>query len=720
MGANPFHTGPSAPYGAPPSPSLGYGSAQQPPRFSAGSLISDGDLPEWLRAGQDGQGAQPAQSAQPPTPQAAQTPWGALAQPQGWPPAPEPFRSDIDAQHTVRQPAFGAPAPAPQAAPFGQPQPSYPQQSYGQQQQYAQPPASYPRPAERPAYAQQPYPQQRAGMGQPPMPNYPQQQPGYGQPPASYPQTPTPGSYGGFPAFAPQIPQQSPQPPHAAPVNAFPTIEQAGSAYNGPQVGGMAGHALLDQQALPTWLAGGAGQVGSGPAASRSLAPSGMQARSLVDDQALPKWLRDQPDDAGRPNVSAWIGASAAQEPMPPVLSEAYGQAQSARAPQPNGYGAPVAPPPAAYGASTVYQPPSPTHGQPGAAGDEAALPDWLRAQAAGGPPISGPQVQAQPPAHSGQERPGGFAASDLIDPTALPDWVTGRAPAAPTFSSTQGWSVAGPEPDVSYGVAPDQAVGQGYGQSAFQSASPGYAQEDYAQQGYDQQGYDQQGYDQPLDGAGYEHDGGAQGAAIGWDDTAWGQSDAQEPIGYNQSPSQRSPLAPDELPPWLRGKGGPQAPAAPPATPERNPWASAAAPVESAQGWDDQEQWSDDDQAGQDWSAAPSGWDDHVDLSHNERQLNGWDDSAVRAGWADSSSRHKRVDPRESRESYDSYDSYGQRDQRGASRGAAGYPAAPYGADYDQMANDYGEYDYGDYDEAPSAPKGGRGWLGFLRRDKH
>ena len=687
MGGSAFGGGPSSPFGAPPSPSLAYGAPQQPPRFSAGSLISDGDLPDWLRAGPDGQGARPAQPAPMPAPMPAQPPqaaWGAPAQRQGWSQPPDPYRQDIDAQHTIRQPAFGAPAaqPAPaargqaaQPAPFAQPQPGQGQQPFGQPSPFAPQPAPFGQPAAQPGFAQPAYPQQ---VGQPPMPaSYPQQ-PAYGQQPSSYPQAPTPGNYGGFPAFAPQqAPQRAPQP--APQVNAFPSIEQAGSAYNGPQVGGMAGHALLDQRALPNWLAGGAAQPGIGQVAQPQ-ASSGMQARSLIDDQALPKWLRDQPDDAGRANASAWGGGPAAHEPMPPVLTEAYAQSQAARAPQLNGFGAPALPPQNTYAASP-YQPHS-------AARDEAA-PEWLRAQA--GNASAAAQGSALAGGHAEQEPAARFAASDLIDPAALPDWVTGRAPAAPTFSSTQGWSAAPTESESAYAATGYPNGDQGYGQDF--------------QQGYAQDGYDQQPDDGAYDGA-Y---GGGENAQGGWDNGAWGGSDEQGASAYNLPQSPRNPLAIEELPSWLRGKGGAPDPRARAA--ERNPWASAAAPVESIDDWNDDEPWNDgDDQAGQqDWSAAPSGWDEGTgSTGYGRQQMSAWDDAEPSMGWGEPA----LPDPR---------DSYDRRDRRGQQdpRAAAGYAGDPYGGGYDQMADDYGEYEDDYDDDAPSARKGGRGWLGFLRRDK-
>ncbi|HET9111909.1 MAG TPA: hypothetical protein VFN78_13855, partial [Ktedonobacterales bacterium] len=283
--------------------------------------------------------------------------------------------------------------------------------------------------------------------------------------------------------------------------------------------------------------------------------------------------------------------------------------------------------------------------------------------------------------AQSSQQPAAGFAASDLIDPAALPDWVTGRAPAAQTFSSTQGWSVAQPEAESAYAAADYQGGDLSFGQG-------------YAQDGYDQQ-----------PGA-YDDGESAQDAT--WENGAWGGSDPQSLSAYNLPQSPPNPLAPNELPPWLRGKGGAAMPDPRAAPPARNPWANAAAPVESIDGWNDDEPWDDGDDQDmqQDWSAAPAGWDDRAgSAGYGRQQMGGWDDAEPGMGWSEPAASDRR----------DPYGRQGQRD----SRAAAGYADDPYGRGYDQTAGGYGEYDDEYDDEAPSARKGGRGWLGFLRRDK-
>jgi hypothetical protein len=581
---------------------------------------------------------------------------------QGWPQQPDPFRPDIAAQHTVRQPAVGQPTPQ---NPFAQPQPGYPQQ--GAPSPY---PPGYPQQA---AYPQQPgFPQQQAPYAQAPA-AYPQQAyPQQAYPQQAYPQQqPGAANYAGYPAF-PQ--QQPPMPP--ASVNAFPAIEQAGSGYSGPQVGGMAGHALLDHQSLPNWLAGAPGQP-VGQVAPRSAAPSGMQARSLVDDQALPKWLRDQPDDAGRANVSEWIGASAAQEPMPPFLSEAYAQAQVARAPQQNGASGM-----SVYQANDnpLYQAPSPIRAGSGGFGDDAVMPDWLRAQAGGAGPQGAPMAFQ---AATGQEHAGGFAASDLIDPTALPAWVTGRAAAVQTFSSTHGWSVANPEP-------------------SFAAPEPGFA-----------------------GGGAFD---GAASAQSPWNDAPeapWGADSAQDGMAYDQRDDadqqygRGQPLAPDELPPWLRGKGGAQASGGRMASAQRNPrnpWASAGEPMEPAGGWDDAEQWDGRGaQAEQGWDD-DSGWgasDDGRSDNRRDRQMSGWGhDEPSAADWGASEPQSARGGTGQRQHMGGGRDGRGRSRDQEPAHAAGAYDDDGYGAGYDQMDEEY--------DEEPSDHQRGRGWLGFLRRDKH
>lgn len=598
------------PYAAQPAPQGFSGGAPQQPRFSAGSLIDDDGLPQWLSAPDGGApGGWGAQAPMAPEPAVGQQ----------WQQRPAPQQPDIASQHTIRQPSVGGGGQMPPQYPFAQaPQPpAYPPQPA--QPSYPAPQPSYPQPGygppPQPGYAPAPqpgYPQ--PGYAQPsyPQPSYPAPQPSYPQP--GYAQPPAPMNYGGNPAY-----QQPPSPQPLAPqpnINAFPSIDQAGTGYRG-------------QQPQPQW---GAGRQG-GVVAPRAPVPSGMQARSLVDDRALPKWLRDQPESAGASNMAEWIGASAAQEQMPPFLSEAYAQAPSAQAQPP-------------YAAAPSFGDAQPFGGR----NDQA---DWQRAQA------NGSQAMQEP------APPGvGFAASDLIDPNSLPDWVTQRAPAPQTFSSTHGWSAA---PDL----------------ETVRSPAPSYAaSEDYGE------------------GTGAQ----AVGANMDWGDASWdngaqdtgvhGDYDAQ-----SQSPRGR-PLAPDELPPWLQGKGGAPGPAA------HNPWMAPSQPEAASEVWDDGDGW--DDQSGQheaSWQGA-SGWGEHRDDRHDDRRGADWDYGDSQAGWNDQRSAARWEDSERYSAPYAA-----ERYDQPARGGRGRYDDWDSDDRYDQESMDYDER------EDASERRRGRGFLGFLRR---
>jgi hypothetical protein len=613
----------------------GYGDPGQPPRFSAGSLIDDDGLPAWLSA-PDGQPAQAGRGPQPPTPPAPAPPWQQRRA--------DPYQQDIAAQRTVRQPTVGPAGPAAPQFPFPQ-------------AQYQQPPAPqppYPAPTSyppQPGYAAPPPPYS-------PPPNYPPQ-PGYGAPPPPQP------NYGGNPAY--QQPPQYQQPPAPPNVNAFPPIDQAGAGYRAPQPGGMNSYAAANPQALPHWLSGGQPGIAATP---RSPVPSGMQARSLVDDRALPKWLRDQPESAGASNMSEWIGSSAAQEPMPQVLSDAYAQAPAARAPQ-QPYAAPQQPyaaPQQPY-AAPAYAAPQP-YDEPG------GQPGWQNAA----------NEEPLPPG-------AGFAASDLIDPNSLPDWVTQRAPAPQTFSSTQGWSSAAPE-------APDM-------ESALRTPAQGYGD----------------GFDDATGGA------QAVGVEMDWEDDAWddgGPKDGDQTgygtaahTGYGAAARapRGLPLAPDELPPWLQGNGGEQPSAG------HNPWMAPSQPKGYGGGWEERGGWDESSaqQAATGWRNESQGWD----ARHDTRGEGGWDDNQGYGDPRDDWREQRAAAPRweESEQGYSAPYSAQSADyyQPGRRRRSGGYDQRGH----DQRGHDQRGYDDGygrdemDYDEGDDDDGRGRGFLGFLRRGR-
>lgn len=644
----------------------GFG-APQPPRFSAGSLISDNDLPEWLRegaaAGQQAWGApQQAPAPQMPAPQRPQQMQPPMPQfppsmPQQWA-APQPPRSsasaprqnDIASEFTIRQPAFGQPAPAVQP-PFGQP--SFPPQR--------QPNVSQAAPA----------------------------LPAYGQPPAFPPQQMAPQQIPyGQPAFSPSAPSQ---------VNAFPSLDQVGSGYGAAPMGNPGGQPSLHQQPASNWLAGGVAQQGLGQFQPRQPVPSGMQARSLVDDQLLPKWLRDQPEaaaPAARPSVADWMGAPGAGPQPPQDLNALFAQA-----PNP----VPLQPQAGSYGNVSTER------GQArenvgvyhSGAGNESAMPDWLRSQAGAAP---------APSAHAASAA-GGFAASDLIDPSALPEWVTGRAPAQQVFSSTHGWSSVNSDGASTFGAS-EQDYGAGFDTVNGKSI------------------------DAAMDAAMSES--AAFSAQLPWDEAGnpapWDRVDAPDEPAYDepapQSPRGRQaeaspfarhpasrPLAQEELPPWLKGKASAQAPQS-----NRNPWAEADERQGFGQEWNNGAQW--DDRGGQ----AEQAWDEGGAWDDGSAWDNGGQGGQEQAWGADDrgpsqyqrnerAPRGYRDEPAYANDGYGGYDAYD-----------AEYSANGYDQRYDQGYDDrsYGrsqdrgyERDTYDYQDEPE-PETRGGWFGgFKKRGK-
>ncbi|MGZ3636526.1 MAG: hypothetical protein ACXVCX_01665 [Ktedonobacterales bacterium] len=478
-------------FGQPPQQSPQWQQAQQAPQqhFSMGSLVSDDALPEWLRQA----GTNLAPQGQPPA-----AGWG--APPAAPSPAAQPQYNSVSVPTIPayggygqnNQYGYGAPGgPAYGAGgmPQGQPLPSTP---YGQM-----PPAA---------------PSSGAINGGTPagslfdesaLPDWMRQAGGQSPaaPAAPYQQMPgSPGAgYGGYQGYQPPS-QPAPQPPSSA----FPSIDRAGVFQPAPQPqGGLAGQSLLDPAALPQWLGGQAGspaQSGYGGAS-----PSGgMAAQSLVDESALPQWLRAQPDAptpaapsmpafgaAAPAQAGGWNAAPAAEEPLPPWLSQVYSDAKVPRTDalhqqaSANPWGAnggyrssvsgPLAGGSGAGRAGGVPQ--SDTGGVPASQFvDESALPEWLRAQGAapipaGAQPPASPMSPMSPmPASDARAipsyvpsasagtpdaRPGGmsFSASDLIDPDMLPQWARGEngsaaagnnPPQQATFSSTAGWTSNG------------------------------------------------------------------------------------------------------------------------------------------------------------------------------------------------------------------------------------------------------------------------------------
>ncbi len=260
----------------------------------------------------------------------------------------------------------------------------------------------------------------------------------------------------------------------------------------------------------------------------------------------------------------------------------------------------------------------------------------------------------------------GGFAASDLIDPHSLPDWVTQRAPAPQTFSSTHGWSAA---PDL----------------ETVRSPAPGYAaSEDYGE------------------GTGAQ----AVGANMDWGDASWdnGAQNTGAHADFDAQSPRGRPLAPNELPPWLQGKGGASGSAA------HNPWMAPSQPEIAQEVWDDGDGW--DDQSAQveaSWQGE-SGWGEHRDDRHDDRRGADWDYGDSQANWSDQRSAARWED---SDRGYSA--PYAAERHDPPARGGRGrYDDRGYDDPYDQDEMDYDQRG----DDAPGGRRG-KGFLGFLRRDK-
>lgn len=432
-------------YGQPNGAAPQYGQpGPAQPQISMNALVSEDALPEWLRSANAGGFAGPA----PAPPRFGAPPAFGQAGPSSGYAAPNARGNTANGVNTAANSLFDDSAlpawlrQASQGEPIDeqpttfQPTPRVPgAPNYGGQ------------PAQSPYQQGMPY-----GAGaQPPSP-------GYGNP------------YGqaGPPGYAPY--QQA-----GPAASAFPSVDRAGMAQaaSGAQ-GGMAGHSLLDQSALPQWLGGQA----AGSQYEREHQPAnGMSAQSLVDESALPQWLRTQPSPPASPPQGAaaapWGARPAGEESLPAWLSQAYADSGALRAEAAGGGMAPGnrmdnSPWPA--GAAGNY-----AGGAPSANPfvDEAALPDWLRSQGAMPTPGKVPAVHAPSPHINGSSQhavplyqPGTeyvkalaqepaspvgstdiqpgmqFSASDLIDPSSLPQWVQsgGNAPQA-TFSSSTGWT---------------------------------------------------------------------------------------------------------------------------------------------------------------------------------------------------------------------------------------------------------------------------------------
>ena len=636
--------------------------AAQPPQFSASDLISPDSLPGWMRQGPEAaQGGGWPPASPPRAPQPPITPQGPSAA--GWGAPPAPWQSaPLESLQTMRHPIAGQPGAGAvsQAAPQEYPpaewrqEPRIPPAQPPYEQRYAPPPVT-PAPPPAPAYPGYPSGAQYAQPGYPNGAQYAQPEYPSG---AQYAQQPGNGPYpqGAYPQ--PVTPQPAPAQPGFTPPNAFPPVEQAG-LYTAPppQAPGMGGYGLVDQTALPPWLAGSA-QPGQPQGQSH-----GMQARSLVDEQALPEWLRQHPDERPRPSVAGWLGASATEEPLPAWMSSAtpdtasgFGQPGAAQIggsplggypPQaPNGY-PPQAPngyPPQAPANGYMPQAPAPGAWQPPVYGqaappgsEELALPDWLQAQA-GADGAMQPAQEASP------------------SPYPQPQW--GEEPA---FGEA---AQAGPDMRSDDVGAGQRAPGASPWDNGPLASDPetGEMRED-------------QGWD----------------TSAGWDDGRAGVSSDNRGERDGRGAPRKAPLAPDEMPPWLRRGAEFGAHARPGGSERRDP-----------AGWGDEQEW--DDGAGD--------WDDPRD-GYDTRDNN---------GWGREYGGNPGQNPRNPRDEW------------------GGAPSPGYGASADPYTNQRGGYDargprdpyarddYADYnggvgfynepdDADDGASRKRKGWRGFFRR---
>lgn len=426
-----------------------------------------------------------------------------------------------------------------------------------------------------------------------------------------------PAMPGVTPAAAPGfgMPSENPRAGGDPMANAFPGIEQAAIQNQPPQMGGgLAGSALFDANALPSWLGGQ--QTAASAGASTGMQPGdGMSAQSLIDEHALPEWLRAQAPAAApaapsfgapQPAIAQSLATSASAEPLPTWLNQVYSDAQVPRVPAaPAQQGIP-----AASQAPTAM--PRVQAGLPASQFvDESALPSWLKAQGGlsmgeaaapqvGAIPLGRPEEapptvlmpgRGQSLASAAEPAPsaGGlnFSASDLIDPSALPSWIQGEPAPQPNFSSTQGWT---------------------QGQPAVQMPSPSQQQQ-LPQSGAlfppapDGLGHRSAQLDADMPQWGSEPQWGAHQHAVAprmdaampsgrppQDDHAWFQPSDDEAYQRPHGAAPARPMMPEglagdglkrplssaELPPWLRG-GEPVAPQAPAGYDQR---------YQQAQGW--------------------------------------------------------------------------------------------------------------------------------------
>ncbi|HEU5381411.1 MAG TPA: hypothetical protein VFV38_38805 [Ktedonobacteraceae bacterium] len=197
----------------------------------------------------------------------------------------------------------------------------------------------------------------------------------------------------GLPARTP-FPERSMEGQYGLPVSSHPTPPAPGAtrmpqtpalpvSYNDPATvptQGFSAHELVDQRALPGWMADA---QGPGQQAQSQSVPtgSGFAAGELIDQRALPRWMKDLQGPEKSDPVSAWGG---------PVNGSGQGTGM--------GQGVQGG---AGMSASTLL--------------DTNALPAWMREGEQGG-------VNTDFPAAANAS--GSMAAGSLIDMNAVPAWL--------------------------------------------------------------------------------------------------------------------------------------------------------------------------------------------------------------------------------------------------------------------------------------------------------
>jgi hypothetical protein len=198
-----------------------------------------------------------------------------------------------------------------------------------------------------------------------------------------------------LPDWIKAVPQQS-TPPVTQPVTLYgQQNNQAnmGTPARPPQ--GIAGNDLIDQQAVPQWMAG---QNAGVPANGQN----GFAASSLIDKDVLPPWMREQSENGREQrngNANNLPPSQSAQPVYPTYPAQpSYGQPSSYQLP---------------FGQAQAQPPQSPLSMQPA---QQVSMNNQMQVP----PPQQQPRPNEQPGALANQS----LSASSFIDVNSLPDWL--------------------------------------------------------------------------------------------------------------------------------------------------------------------------------------------------------------------------------------------------------------------------------------------------------